>query len=162
MKQGQAWLGKRLGISQGRVSQLVTQGRIPRKAAYTDADVRKLKPRLMDDRAANNAASVEMEEGGEDDAIKALSRNPERIARIKLLVERTAKIKLERELLAGGYIKKEEAERERVARIFSVRAKLQEIPLRSSLIAHRSEAECERILTDWVKEVCDFYAGGGN
>lgn len=161
-RRGQGWLGKRLNCTQQRVSQLVADGRIPKKTNYSDADVERAKAAMLEARAGNNATAGDLEESGDESAIQALSRNPERIARIKLIIERTAKLKLERELLAGGYIKKEDAEKERIARVFSVRAKLQEVPLRASLIANKSEAECERILTDWVKEVCDFYAGGGN
>lgn len=164
-KGSQTWLAERLGITQGRVSQLVKDGRIPRRATYTEADVKAAKQTLREARAGANRTVSQVEdeaESGNDSAIQALSKNPERVARIKLLIERTAKLKLERELLAGGYVKKEDADKEAVGRVFSVRAKLQEIPLRASLIAHKSEAECERILTDWMREVCDYYANGGN
>lgn len=157
----QSWLAKQVGKSQGRIAQLVREGRIPKKKNYTDADIAPTKAVIKEGRAANNATAAVLEDADGDDAILAIARNPERKARVLLLIERTAKIKLERELLAGGYIKKEEAEKERVTRVFSVRAKLQEIPLRASLIAHKSEAECEAILRDWVKEVCDYYANGG-
>lgn len=156
-KKGQGWLAGQTGKTQGRIAQLVKEGRIPRKPEYTEADADLAKRVIAEGRATNNATMAD-----EDDAIAAISRNPERKARILLLIERTAKIKLERELLAGGYIKKEDAEKERVTRIFSVRAKLQEIPLRASLIAHKSDAECEAILRDWMREVCDYYANGGN
>ena len=82
----------------------------------------------------------------------------EQEARIKLIVERTAKLKLEREIAAGCYVRKEDVEEAAVRKVYAARALLQEIPLRASLIAHRPERECERILTDWVKEVCDYYA----
>lgn len=156
------WLAKRLGVSSARVSQLIGGGRIKDKKTYTEADVQKTKAHLTEARAANNATSGDLEESGDEAAIQALSRNPERIARIKLVIERTAKIKLERELLAGGYLKKEDVEKDRLARVYSIRAKLQEIPLRASLIAMKTEAECERILSDWAREVCDYYANGGN
>lgn len=162
MKQGQSWLAKECGVSQPRIAQLIAAGRIPKKPEYDKADAAKAKAVILEGRAGNNATAGDLEDAGEEDAIKALSKNPERVARIKLLIERTAKLKLERELLAGGYLKREDVEKSNVSRVFSVRAKLQELPLRASLIAHKTEAECERILTDWSREVCDYYSGGGN
>src|SRR5687768_1739105 len=108
-KRGQEWLGKKLGVTQQRVSELVQEKRVPRKREYTQADVDAIKPHLLDARAQNNATASDLEESGDESAIQALSRNPERVARIKLIIERTAKLKLERELLAGGYVKKEDA-----------------------------------------------------
>lgn len=157
----QAEKAKRFGVSQPRVSQLEKDGRIPR-GDVTEADAKRIGRQLNDARAANNASAAGLEESGDEDAIQALSKNPERVARIKLIIERTAKLKLEREMLAGGFLKKEDVDKEATARVFSVRAKMQEIPLRASLIAHKSEAECERILNDWMREVCDYYANGGN
>ena|SRR5687768_6043116 len=159
---GQSWLAEQAGVSQPRISKLVSDGRIPRKQEYTEADVVAAIAMLDEGRATANATASDLEASGDESAIQALSKNPERVARIKLIIERTAKLKLERELLAGGYIRKEESDKDKIARVFSVRAKLQEIPLRSSLIAHKSEAECERILADWMREVCDYYANGGN
>lgn len=168
MSRGQQWLAGQLGITQGRVSQLVKDKRLPRKSEYSVADVKSAKAMLRAARAAANATatsasdSADAELSASDAAIREISKNPERVARIKLLVERTAKIKLERELLAGGYIRKEDVEKDATARVYSVRAKMQEIPLRAALIAHKSEQEAERILTDWMREICDFYANGGN
>jgi hypothetical protein len=156
-------MARRLGITPGRMSQLVSGQDWPfPRAPWSDATADLIEAHHAARRAGNNATAGAMEDTATDDAIQALSKNPERVARIKLLIERTAKLKLERELLAGGYVKREDAERERTARVYSVRAKLQEIPLRASLIAHKSEAECERVLSDWAREVCDYYANGGN
>lgn len=155
---GQAWLAEGI-CSQPRIAELVAEGRIVKKKSYTSADRKALRAMLQEARALNNATA-----GDEDNetAIQSLSRNPERIAKIKLIVERTAKIKLERELLAGGYLKKEDVERDLQARVYSVRAKMQELPLRAALIANRSEAECEGIIESWVKEICEHYSSGGN
>lgn len=154
--QGQLWLAKKLGISQPRVAKLVKDPDWPfGKGPWKAGDVPAIQRHMSERRAGNNATA----ESADDNAIAALSRNPEKVARIKLVVERTAKIKLERELLAGGYLKKEDVEKDRITRVYAVRAKMMEIPLRCSLIAHKSEAECEAILTDWMKDVCDHFAG---
>ncbi len=155
---GQAWLADRLDVSQPRVSQLVADGRIPRKSQYTKGDVDAAKAVLLDARAGNNATIGALEEDDNDAAIRALSKNPERVARIKLLIERTAKLKLEREMLAGGYVKKEDEDKRDTAKVYAVRAKMQELPLRASLIAHKTERECEAIITDWMREVCEYFA----
>jgi hypothetical protein len=166
MAGGQVWLAKELGVTQQRVSKLASsEDWTFGKGPWTDAQVPKIKAHVKARRTLNNATAGAYDEpqiDETDDAIKSLSKNPERVARIKLIIERTAKLKLERELLAGGYIRKEDADKESVARVYSVRAKLQEIPLRASLIAHKSETECEAIISDWMREVCDFYANGGN
>jgi hypothetical protein len=157
----QTWLATQLGLSQGRVSQLVRDGRIPRRAAYDDADVRTARRILADARAANNATSAQVEADADDGnaaAIAAITKSPERVARIRLLIERTAKIKLERELLAGAYLKKETVENAGVAAVYVVRAKMQELPLRASLIADKPEAEAAQILQQWANEVVKFYA----
>ena len=161
-KQGQSWLAQECGVSQPRIAQLVADGRIPRKVSYGEADVRRAKRALLEGRAANNATAAQDEDAGDETAIERLSKNPERVARIKLVIERTAKIKLERELLAGGYLKREDVERERVARIYAVRAKMQEMPLRSSLLVGKTDAEIHQSLTAWMKEICDHFAAGGS
>ncbi len=83
-------------------------------------------------------------------------------AKLNLLIERAAKVRMERELLAGLYMKKEEVERGQVQRIYSVRAKMQEVPLRAHLLVGKTEMEIEAILTDWMRGICDYYANGGN
>lgn len=159
----------RLGITEPTLSVAInrddwTFGRAP----WTAAQVQAIRVELADRRARHNATSGKVEDeadGGDEtaaDAIAKLVRNPEKAARVKLIVERTAKIKLERELLAGGYVAKADVDKDMQSRVFSVRAKLGELPLRASLIAHKTETECERILIDWAKEVCDYYANGGN
>jgi hypothetical protein len=158
--QGQGWLAKQLGVSQPRVSKLVSEGRIPRKASYNEADVKATRAHLKASRAGANATAGQSDDA--EDAIASLSKNPEKVARIKLIVERTAKIKLERELLAGGYVKKEDVDRDNAAKVYSLRNKLGELPLRSALLLGKSETELEQALRNWVNEVCDYYAGGGN
>lgn len=160
-RRAQGWLAAQLGITRQRVNQLISEGLFAKKREYTPADVAKFKPLLLEARAANNATAASIEEAGDESEIRAMSKNPERVARIKLIIERTAKIKLERELLAGGYVKREDVEKEMTARVYSVRAKLQEIPQRSALIANKSDAECEAILSGWMREVCEHYANGG-
>jgi hypothetical protein len=32
--------------------------------------------------------------------------------------------------------------------------------MRASLIAGKTDLECERILLDWAKEICDHFAAG--
>jgi len=164
----QSALATRLGVNQQRIAKLIRdqEWRWPKNAPWSEKQAAQMDAWLSDRRASNNFGASRLEADAEEDddesAIRALSKNPERIARIKLIIERTAKIKLEREMLSGGLMKREEVERQWLQRVYSVRAKMQEIPLRASLIAIKSEAECERILTDWMREVCEYYANGGN
>jgi hypothetical protein len=62
----------------------------------------------------------------------------------------------------GKLISREEVEADAVARVLSVKNKMLELPLRAALIAGKSEMECEAIIRSWVKEICDYYANGGN
>ena len=156
-------LAARLKVSGPRLSQLLAESDWSfGKAPWSESQAVKIDAHLKARRSMNNATAGAVEESADDAAIATLSKNPERVARIKLIVARTAKIILDRELLAGGYIRREDVEREAVARVYSVRAKLQELPLRASLLAHKSEAEIERQLTEIAREICDHYAGGGN
>lgn len=158
----QTWLATQLGISQQRLSKLVNSdgwrfGRGP----WTWKQLPAIRAHVNERRALNNATAGAFDEDGKeatDATIEALSKNPERVAKIKLIIERTAKLKLERELLAGGYLKKEDVDANRVAQIHAVRAKMQEIPLRASLLAHKPEPAITAILTEWMKEVCDYFA----
>jgi hypothetical protein len=162
----QAWLALQLGISQPRVSTLVSEPDWPfARSSWSVKDVAAIRSYLQDRRATNNASIAADEDAGDDAAIAqiaAINRSPERVARIKYLIEQTAKVKLQRELLAGVYVRREDVEKERVARVFSVRSKLGELPGRAAQIAGRDATECERILADWVREICDYYATGGN
>jgi hypothetical protein len=162
----QGWLALQLGITQQRVSELAQDPDWKwGNSSFTEKNVAEIRPWIASRRELNNATAGAYDEDpaptGNEDALKALSRNPERVARIKLLIERTAKIKLDRELLSGGYIKKEEADKDKVRKVFSVRQKMQEIPMRASLIANQPEAECEKILSEWMREIADYFAGGG-
>ena len=156
-------LAARLKVSAPRLSELMAESDWSfGKAPWSESQAAKIDAHMKARRAVNNATAAVVEETADDAAIAAMSKNPERVARIKLIIARTAKITLDREVLAGGYIRREDVERENVARVYSVRAKLQELPLRASLLAHKSEAEIERQLTEIAREICDHYAGGGN
>src|SRR4051812_21590454 len=110
----QTALGKRLGVNQPRIVELIRdeEWRWPTKAPWTEKQAAQMEAWLKDRRAANNFGAsrleADAEENDDESAIRALSKNPERIARIKLIIERTAKIKLEREMLSGGYLKRED------------------------------------------------------
>lgn len=157
---GQTGLATALGVTQQRVSELVREGRIPRKAKYTADDAKAAREMLTVARAGNNATA-----GNDDDdpegAVERLKLNPEKLARIKFLIERTAKVKLERELLAGGYVKKTDVQAGLLARVYSIRARLAELPLRAHLLIGKTEVEIESILRDFARETCDHYANGG-
>jgi hypothetical protein len=162
----QTWLAERIGISQARVSQLVRDGRIPRRTLYTRQDVEDAKQMLAEARTTAHATMSTAEEVVGDrevndpqEALRQLIRNPEKAARVKLLIARTSQIDLRNKVESGGLILKSEVERQQVQKIHAVRAKMAEIPLRSSLIAHKTEAEAEVILESWMREICDFFAG---
>src|SRR5688572_3570270 len=128
---------KRFGVTQQRVSELQREGRIP-SGPITEAKAGEVEQQLAEARSVNNATAATVEESADDPELREMEKKyPERAVRIKLIIERTAKIRLERQMLAGGYRKREDVEKEDVAKVYSVRAKLQEIPLRSSLIAHK-------------------------
>jgi hypothetical protein len=128
---------------------------------WTESQAAEINQHLDDVAAAANATAAQHEDREDaDSAIRALTRNPEKAARIKLIIARTSKLELERALLAGNYIAKADVEQAQITRIHAVRAKLQELPMRASLIAGKTDLECERILLDWAKEICDHFAAG--
>lgn len=81
-----------------------------------------------------------------------------RRARLELIIERTAKIKQEREMIAGDWLKKADVMRERLARIAATKAKAMEITRRGQQIAGKSEAEAGCMLVQWMRELCDSFA----
>lgn len=156
---GQQWLADKLGVTQPRVVALVNDPDWPfGKGPWKQSDLPKIRGHMSARRAMANATSATAED--DEPSLGDYAKTPERKAKLELIIERTAKIRLERELLAGGYLKKEQVEADRAARVYAVRAKLQELPLRAALIANKSETECAAIVGDWMKEVCDYFADG--
>jgi hypothetical protein len=162
-------LAAALGVSRPAVSKRASSpGWRWGKGPFTAAQVREIRADQRDRRAMNPAGDGRGHDADDDadagktldQALAELRASPERSAKIKLIVARTGKIELEKALLAGQYVKLEEVESGRVARVRAVRAKLQEIAARSPLIANKSEIDAETLLTGWMREACECFADG--
>src|SRR5687768_14015718 len=98
---GQAWLAKELRISQPRVSKLINLPDWPfGRGPWKPADLPGIRTHVSARRSVNNATAGAYDETPATDdpsGMKALARSPERVARVKLMIERTALVKLERE-----------------------------------------------------------------
>jgi hypothetical protein len=156
-KRGKSWLSRQLGVTPQRVTALIGENRIPNRASYTDAEVKAAKLMLQEARSVANGTAGSVA----DDQIAAISRNPYKIAQIKLLVERQLLLAQRRMIEAGEFLRKSDVEREQVHKVLAVRTKLAEFPLRATLLVGRSESEIAATLESWVIEVCNHFAAGG-
>jgi hypothetical protein len=136
------------------VTALIGENRIPNRSSYTQAEAVAAKVMLQEGRSVANATA-----SSTDDGIAAISKNPHKIAQIRLLIARE-KLITQRTLIENrGLLPKDDVERAWVAKVLTVRARMIEIPLRASLIAMKDESECEKILTEWMSEICNQFAG---
>lgn len=92
-------------------------------------------------------------------AMKDLS--PERQAKLALVIERTAKVKLERELLAGRYIPRERVESDLLGRATEARRTLEAITSLAPRLAGRDEQHIRGELEAAVEHVCRLLSEGG-
>jgi urease accessory protein UreE len=154
-----------VGIKRPQLSRWEGKGDLPKPAGgvYTDADVERIKAYRIEARLNASRTKGEAEEAAgitedSDAGIRQLRLNPEKAARVRYLIEKTASVKLDRELKAGGYLKHEDVEAANVRKVYAVRAKLQELPMRADLLAGKTVVEIEGLLTAWMKEVCEHFA----
>lgn len=163
-KRGQGWLASLLGVSQQRVSKLVArEGWRWGKADWTDAQVVEIRAFVESLRAENNATAANTGEtpvplGAGDivdprELLKLVDSPKDRIKLIAI-VERAAKVQLDRELLLGGFVKKDIVEAERIARVQAVRAELGNIRLLAIRLEGRTAREIETELENWAQDVC--------
>lgn len=82
-----------------------------------------------------------------DSALEALRRQPLTAAKLKLTVVRAAKLELERDILAGEFVRKSEVEQALARRVYAVRAAFEALPRQiASQLAGLREAEIEDVL----------------
>lgn len=105
-------------------------------------------------------ADADMVQAAEGDSLNEIRSLPaERRAKLQLVLERAAKLKLEREMMLGGYLKKDAVEAERLERIQAVKQELATIRLLAIRLEGRTVIEMERILEQWAEEVCNKFSG---
>jgi hypothetical protein len=87
--------------------------------------------------------------------------SPERRAKLELLIERAADIRLRRELKLGLYVKREDVDRGQVERVVAVGRKMRTInTLAVTLAPITDPRRCEEILEGWAQAVCNSFASG--
>lgn len=116
-------------------------------------------PAMVEWRAKNldqqpDSASTNIEA---DRALGGLSA--ERIAKIKLVIERTAKVRLERELLAGKYLARDAVQADLVSRANEAKQTLAAIVGLAPRLVGRDEADIKRLLNEHVELSCNILAG---
>jgi hypothetical protein len=97
-------------------------------------------------------------DGDEVDALEGLSA--ERKTKLRLIIERTAKVRLERELLAGKYLKRDDVEADLIGRASEAKQTLQVITGLAPRLVGKSEAEVRALLADHVDLVCRTLSTG--
>jgi len=184
---GQAWLAKKLKISQPRVCKLMKrEGWRWKRSGWSTADVRAIR-KWLDELREENPATADVGGGGggggagageigdvhgladlgdeiDPQALLKLVHKPESRLKLMGVIERAAKVKVDRELLLGGYLKKEDVEAGRVARVQAVRQELSNVRLLAMKLQGKSVVEMEKDLEEWAREVCRKFEGhdGGN
>lgn len=89
--------------------------------------------------------------------ILKLVTSPTKRLQLQGAVERMLKTRAEREFMLGGWLKKEDVEAGRVARIQAVRAELANIRLLALKLDGKPVSEMEQVLEDWAKGVCQKF-----
>jgi hypothetical protein len=161
-------LAKRLGISRPRLNKLLNDpewrwGRGP----WTEAQAAQAESWLEERRREANRTRGRYEEPAADDLtetdidpVTAIKRmGPERQARTRVLIERYATLKLDREMKLGLYVLRADVQQEQVKRVLSVKAELQNIEQLVWRLEGRSADDMRVALKDWAKGVCDKFAG---
>ena len=160
----QAQLAARLGCTQVRISQYTRNpdwyfGPAPWPENLFPSIERWRQAHRADANATRYADSSGDANVDQETIIARLKQNPEKYARVRLTLERTASLKFQRELAEGKLVDREEVDRQRVRQITAVRSKLVELASRSALIAMKSDKECSTILLEWARESCNYFAG---
>src|SRR4051812_36102800 len=112
---GQTALAARLGVSQPRVAKLVQDpdwrwGKGP----WAERAAQQIESWLGERRAGNNATAgdvAEAAEDGDDAALQAILKNPERRARVRKIIAQTALLNLNLQLKAGGFVPKDDVQK---------------------------------------------------
>jgi hypothetical protein len=176
-KRNQTWLRKRLKVSQQRVSQLIRrEGWRWGKFGWTDAELKEIKAWHAELREENPATSSDPSVNPLDAApaitaalmgdvvdpqeLLKLVTKPDQRIKLMGVIERAAKVKVDRELLLGGYLKKEDVEAGRLSRVQAVRAELANVRLLAMKMQGMGVIEMERVLEDWARNVCEKFEGG--
>ena len=113
---------------------------------------------LQDDR---NRETAEREGDGQSPGALTMAK-AEKIARIKLLVAKEENLRLEMGIKRGEYVKRGDAESERVAKFLAIKEGLMRVPpaLRQLLADTSEPADVERILTEALRALCVEGFGG--
>lgn len=94
---------------------------------------------------------------GADTGMEGLS--VERREKLRLVIERRVTMQTDRELLLGNYVKKEDVDRERLARVAAVKTELTNVRLLALKMEGKPLTQRETILEDWARDVCNKFAG---
>lgn len=101
--------------------------------------------------------------GGPDlasEPIHELRASPERLAKLQLTITRRAKLELERAILAGQYVKREDEDRRRLAQIHAVKtALLAWVHRLPPMLVGLEAAAMEEVLREEVTKVLNAFAG---
>lgn len=179
-KRNQAWLAKRLKITQQRVSALLKREgwRWP-KWGWTDAEVDEIRAwhrglreenpatasdpmagvAVGGDSVAAAAGEIDDDETDPRELLKRIT-NPEKRIKLAGVIERAAKCQVDRELLLGGYLKKEDVEARDVRKVQAVRQELSNVRLLALKMEGMDLIERERVLEDWARGVCQKFERG--
>jgi hypothetical protein len=79
--------------------------------------------------------------------------------KLALMIERLAKLKLQREIMLGNFVDREGVESLRVEAIARTKAKLTELPMRAAQLVGMAEGDIAAALRAWAMEVVSMYAG---
>lgn len=93
-------------------------------------------------------------------ASESKASRKERRAKLQVLIERAAKLRLDRELMGGIYIRRSEVEASRVARVQVVRRELSNIRLLATKMQGMNLIKMEELLENWARGVCQKFASG--
>jgi hypothetical protein len=161
---GQRQLAKALGVSAKTINKYIHSGDWPFDRSKWS---RALLPKIKAWRQQHYPPEGQRDDddGGDDPIENIRAMPPIKRAQLSVLVERAAKLKMQRELLLGSYVKKEELdklkedhERRSIQQIAAVRHELVNIRMVAIKLEGKDLRAMEAVLEEYAKSICEKFS----
>lgn len=157
-----AALARAVGVVRPRMSEDVNDPAWPfGPGPWPASDVPRIQAWRTEQHPASPQAKADFDSAtsGDMDAAEFVRRmNPERKAKFQYIVEKVTNLRLEREMMLKGYLKKDDVEDGLVRRIHAVKSGLYSLRMRAAELVGKNETEIAAMLTEFADELCRLYS----